>query len=114
MAIKDKFYNAFRGIGYFIRYEKNVRIHFFIALFVILAGFVLGITPLEWLAVLLCIGAVVTAEAFNSAIERLSDMFGKEQNNNIKIIKDLSAGAVLFMSIVSFIIGLIVFLPYLL
>jgi diacylglycerol kinase len=114
MALKSKFQNAFRGLGYFFRHEKNVQIHFIIAIVVILAGFFLGISITEWLAVLLCIGGVITAEGINSAIERLSDMYSKEQNKNIKIIKDLSAGAVLFMAIVSLVIGMIVFLPYLL
>ena len=66
------------------------------------------------MVVMLCIGTVITAELFNSAIERLVDLVSPEWNKIAGEVKDIAAGAVLVTAITAAIIGLIVFLPYLL
>ena len=102
---------AFNGIKILLKEEQNARIHLFIAVCVLIAGLVLKISTIEWIAVIFCIGLVFALESINSAIENTVDLYSKEQNDLIKKIKDLSAGAVLFAVISSVIIGLIVFLP---
>ena len=96
-----------------IRKESNVHIHLGFSILVIAAGFVFNISRMEWIAVLLCIGGVLTAEGLNTSIERLADLYSLDKNKDIRIIKDVSAGAVLIMAIIAAVVGVIVFLPYL-
>ena len=105
-----KFKPAFHGIRNLIR-DKNFIIHLVIAGFVVTAALIFSISPIEWLIILLCIGLVLTAEGFNSAIETLCDLTESRNNDKIKKIKDISAASVLIAAIVTVIAGLIIFLP---
>jgi diacylglycerol kinase (ATP) len=73
-----------------------------------------GITPTEWCIVTLCFGMVLAAEGFNTAIERLVDLVSPDYHPIAGDVKDIAAGAVLICAIAAAIIGMIVFLPYLL
>jgi undecaprenol kinase len=106
--------HALRGILLFIRSERNARIEIFIAVVVILFAVWLDISSLEFSLVILCIGAVLAAEAFNSAVERMADFQTKEQHPEIRNIKDIAAGAVLIAAMVSAVIGVLIFGPALL
>lgn len=110
-TIFSAFANAFNGLGNFLMRDRNGRIEFCAALIAIGVGFWLRISAAEWLAVVLCIGAVITAEMLNSAIEKLCDMVHAEYHPVIKVIKDVAAGAVLFASIISVVVAFIIFLP---
>jgi diacylglycerol kinase (ATP) len=57
---------------------------------------------------------VLAAEAFNTAIERLVNLVAPDYHPIAGDVKDVAAGAVLICAIVAAIIGMIVFLPYLL
>lgn len=103
---------AWQGIKSLFRNEANAQIHLFVAIFVIAAGFFFNIERWEWCAVLLCIGGVFMAEGFNTAIEKLCDKACPELHPLIKQTKDIAAGAVLLLVMASVIVGLIVFLPY--
>jgi len=105
------FKHAFRGFRLLLRYEHNAWLHCFIGAAAIAIGFLLNISVTEWIAIVIVCGCVLTAEALNTAIERLSDVVSPEYNDDIKDIKDISAGAVLFMAIAAAITGLIIFLP---
>lgn len=105
------FGHAFAGIGVMLRNEPNAWIHCFAAVAVIVAGILLRISAWEWVAVVFAIGLVLAAEAFNSAIEQLSDVVQPEWDARIKDVKDLAAGAVLFCAIAAAVIGCIVFIP---
>lgn len=102
---------AFSGLKTLFREEHNAWIHAATTVLVITAGLLFRISEIEWIAVILCIGLVIGAEAFNSAIERIADMVQPERDMRIKTIKDLSAGAVLACAITAAIIGVMVFLP---
>lgn len=105
------FVNAFRGIAVMIREEHNAWIHCAATVLVVLAGFLTGLSRTEWLAIVFAIGMVLSTEALNSAIERLSDVVQPEQDERIRRVKDLSAGAVLLCAIAAVIVGLVIFLP---
>ena len=92
--------------------ERNMRIHYMVALFVIIAGYVFGISKLEWMACLLSISLIFALETVNTAIERLCNRITLENDNSIKEIKDIAAGAVLLAAIGVTVVGLIVFVPY--
>ncbi|MDR1557999.1 MAG: diacylglycerol kinase family protein [Tannerellaceae bacterium] len=102
---------AFRGIRLLLRYEHNAWIHAAIGICTVAAGFFFRISPVEWVEVILVIGVVLAAEAFNSAIEKLSDVVSPEYSEAIRSIKDIAAGAVLFTAIAAALIGIIIFLP---
>ena len=70
-----------------------------------------GLSQTEWMAVVIVIGAVLSAEAINSSIESLADLVSPEYNEAIKKTKDLAAGAVLIMAIAAAIVGSIIFFP---
>ena len=102
---------AFRGIILVIKNERNIRIHFSIAILVIVAGVLFEISSIKWMVVLLLFAVVISTEMFNSAIEKLSDLVEPEVNKTIRDLKDIAAGAVLWAAMVSVIVGLIIFVP---
>jgi diacylglycerol kinase len=102
---------AFNGIGHVILNEANFRIHLAVAILVVILGFWLHISKSEWLFIVLTIGMVMAAEIFNSSIEKLMDLLHPEQNRNVGIIKDISAGAVLVTALSALIVGLYIFIP---
>lgn len=105
------FVYAFRGIGLLVRNEHNARIHLVAAVAVVATGFLLGITASEWTVIVLVIGAVLAAEAFNSALEALCDLVSPGYHESIKKAKDLAAGAVLLVAIAAAVIGSVIFIP---
>jgi diacylglycerol kinase (ATP) len=106
------FIYAFKGMKVLFTEEPHARFHVFAAIMVIAAGLYFNISSIEWLALILCIGAVFTAEAFNTAIENLGDAITIEENNHIRKAKDVAAAGVLLISITAAITGAMIFLPY--
>lgn len=102
---------AFRGIYLLVRYEHNAWIHCAITACVLAAGFLAGLSHIEWVAIALCIGMVFAAEALNSSIEALADRVSPAYDEAIRRTKDLAAGAVLILAIASAAIGLLIFIP---
>ncbi len=102
---------AFNGIIKLFITQHNSRIHLFITILVIIAGFLLNISKTEWLLVFLAVGFVFTAELFNSALESIVDLVSPEYQKKAEDAKDYAAGAVLIAAIASAIVGLIVFIP---
>jgi diacylglycerol kinase len=105
---------ALNGIIYALKDENNFKIQLSIGTLVIITGFFIQLTYTEWIAIGFCIGIVLSTELFNSAIEKLCDLYDTKHNEKIKLIKDMSAGAVLIVAMVSAIIGIMIFLPALL
>ena len=77
----------------------------------IILGWVFQIDAMEWMVILLCITAVLTLEMINTAIEKLCDVVHPGYHPQIKVIKDIAAGAVLLAAVGSVIAGAIIFLP---
>jgi undecaprenol kinase/diacylglycerol kinase (ATP) len=102
---------ALQGWGYFFRKETNGQIQAVVALLVVAAGFIFGLSQQEWMWILLCIGLVLSLEMVNTAVETLANRLHPEKHPDIKIVKDVAAGAVLWASVISVIIGLIIFIP---
>ncbi|MEG1242735.1 MAG: diacylglycerol kinase family protein [Oscillospiraceae bacterium] len=100
---------AFGGIAETLKNERNMRIHFCFALYVILGGIVTKLSVPEWAAVLICIGLVMGLECVNTAIEGLCDTLCPRKSEGIRKTKDAAAGAVLFGAIISAIVGGIIF-----
>lgn len=110
----SSFKHAFNGIKGGIKEENNFKIMSVCFLLVIIANIVLQVTTVEWLITLLCSGVVLSLELVNSAIEKTIDFVTDEIHDLTGAAKDYSAGAALIMSGISFIIALIIYLPYVL
>ena len=102
---------AIRGIITFFCYVTNGQIQLVAAIIVVTLGLVFQIGAMEWLVVVLCITVVLTLEMINTAIEKLCDVVQPDYHPQIKIIKDIAAGAVLIAALGSVIAGAIIFVP---
>ncbi len=105
----DSFNYAFEGIIHVLRTQRNLRIHFLIAIVVIGAAVALGVQRLELIALLLAIAFVLVAEMVNTAIEGAIDVSTTSFDPNAKLAKDVAAGAVLISAVTAIAIGYLVF-----
>jgi diacylglycerol kinase len=104
-----KFRCAFRGLKLGVRGHSSFFVHFFFAALVVGAALVLRCGALEWCALLGCIGLVMTAELFNSTVETLFRGLDEATRERVWPCLDIAAGAVLLASLVSAVIGTIIF-----
>lgn len=109
--ILKSFYYAGEGIVSAFLLERNMKIHVFVMLLVILSGIYFHISMVEWMICILLFGVVISAEIMNTAIETTVDMVMPDIDPKAKFAKDLAAGAVLVLAIVAAIIGLMIFIP---
>lgn len=105
---------ALKGMFLLLRTEASIQIQFGIAIIMTIAGFYFEISSTEWILQLFAIGLVMGIEGVNTAIEKISDYIQPKNDPKIGFIKDISAGAVMIVSIVASIIGLIIYVPKLL
>lgn len=105
----ESFNYAVTGILSAIKEEKNMKIHYFIALFVIIGSMFFDFTRIELLILLFAITLVFVAEMFNTAIEKTVDLITDEFHPLAKLAKDIAAGAVLIAAINSLIVGYLLF-----
>ena len=105
------FLYAYKGFLYALKTQANFQIQIIVLVISMAAGFYFNIGTLEWLVLLLAIGIVISAELFNTAIEKILDFISPEYNKQAGLMKDIAAGAVLFSSIMAAIIGIIIFVP---
>ena len=108
-TLLDSFNYAFEGIIHVLRTQRNLRIHFLIAIAVLGAAAALGVDRLELIVLLLAIAFVLVAEMVNSAIEGAIDVSTTSFDPNAKLAKDIAAGAVLISSATAVAIGYLVF-----
>ena len=102
---------AFNGILELFKNENNAKFHLLATVIVLLLGFYLKLSAIEWTIILTQIGIVLAMEAANSSIEKLCDFVSSEHQKIIGKVKDLAAAAVLIVSIFAAIVGIIIFLP---
>ena len=108
------FVYAWEGILSFFRWEHNAQIHLVITSLVLVLSVTLGLTKWEAFAVFFSIAFVWVAEMFNTAFEKYMDFISTQKRPEIKLVKDISAGAVLIASAAAVIVGCLVFIPKLL
>lgn len=108
-SLLESFNYAFEGIIHVLRTQRNLRIHFVIAIAVIAAAAALGVDRIELIVLLLAIAFVLVAEMVNSAIEGAIDVSTTSFDPNAKLAKDIAAGAVLISSAAAVAIGYLVF-----
>ena len=109
--IFQSFGYAFEGLGYALRTVRNLRVHLFFTLLVVLGGKFFGISKTEYFICLLFVALVISLELVNTAIEEVVDLASPEINPIAKRSKDVAASAVLFSAAIAFIVGIMIFLP---
>ena len=103
---------AINGMFFLLKNEEAIKVQSFVFLIIIALGFYFEITSKEWIIHIILIGFILTTEALNTVAEKICDLINPKYNERIKLIKDISAGAVSFAVLSSLIILLIIYFPY--
>lgn len=99
---------ARKGFTHLIKSENNFQFHFLAAVLVVACGFWLEVSRLEWAILIIQIGLVFSAEAFNTALEMLCDVVSPEWNEKIGKTKDIAAAGVLIIAVVAMIVAFLI------
>ena len=114
-GFNNTFKNARKGFRIVLKSEINVRIHIVVALLVLLCAYFLEFSALEFCMVFFAIALVIVSEMLNTAIEfTLDSIYHNRYSRMVGMAKDISAGAVMFATVIAVIIGLILFGKHLL
>lgn len=105
-TLMDSFRNAWAGIKYAFKTQRNIRIHISVALIVLVLSWLLEIGKLEFLLIINSIALVIFAEMVNTAVEKTVDLFMSTYHPLAKTAKNVAAGAVLIATINAVIVGL--------
>lgn len=109
-----RFKHPFEGLIALLRKDKNFLLHLIAALFVIIISVLFNITRTEWLFIIIAISAVLFMEVINTSVEYVVDLVIDEYHPLAKYAKDTASLAVLIASMMSLLIGMIIFIPYIL
>lgn len=102
---------AFKGIAEVVRHQPNMQIHVVIMMLVLLVAFFLPLHATDWAVLAICMGMVLSAELFNSALEYLTDLVSPDYHPLAGKAKDAAAGAVLVCAFVAVLVGLLIMGP---
>ncbi len=108
-SLIESFNFAFDGIIHVLRTQRNMRIHFLIAVLVLVFALASGVAKLELIVLLLAIAFVLIAEMVNTAVEAAVDVATTSFDPMAKLAKDIAAGAVLIATAVAVAVGYLVF-----
>ncbi len=108
-TLGESFVYAISGILYAFKSQRNIKIHFIIALFVIIFSCLLKLSTTELLIVYVTITMVLASEMVNTAIETVVDMYTQEYHPLAAVAKNVAAGAVLISAINALVVGYFIF-----
>jgi len=103
---------AISGMFFLLKNEDSIKVQSLFFLLFIFLGYYFEITTNEWIIHIILIGFILTAEALNTVAEKICDFINPKYDDRIKLIKDISAGAVSFAVISSLIVLIIIYYPY--
>ncbi|TXF78903.1 diacylglycerol kinase family protein [Chryseobacterium sp.] len=106
------FSNALNGIFQMMKSERNFQIELFALLINLFLIVLLKLNSVDTALILTVCFAVLSAEIFNTALEKICDVIQPEFDSRIGFIKDISAGAVMLMAFLSVIVGILVYAKY--
>lgn len=106
-----KFADAFRGLALGVLGQSSFIVHLPCAVLVIAAGIWLHVDANEWRLLVLCIATVLSAELFNSALERLAKAIDARQNEHLAAALNIASAAVLTIALGAAIVGGLIFVP---
>jgi undecaprenol kinase len=105
---------AFRGLRYALKNENNFQNELAAGILVVAAMIYFRITRAETIILIIIIMVVLIMELLNTIMERVVDILKPKVHPYIRLNKDLMAASVLLASILAIIVGLIIFIPYIL
>ena len=108
-SLVESFNSAMEGFIYVFKTQRNMRLHFLIGLSAVLLGIFLNFTYIELIILCLTIAFVLFAEMFNTALEHTIDIVKEEFHPLARIVKDISAGAVLLSAMSAIVVGYMLF-----
>ena len=109
-GFNNTFKNARKGFNLAVKSEVNIRIHVAVAILVLAAAFYLKFSAVEFCLLLFAIAQVICCEMLNTAIEfALDSIYHNRYSRMVGMAKDISAGAVMFATAISIIVGIILF-----
>ena len=108
-SVIESFNFAFEGVIHVLRTQRNMRIHFALAIAVLVAALAAGVDRLELIVLLLAIAFVLITEMVNTAVEGAVDVATTSFDPMAKLAKDIAAGAVLIASSVAVAVGYLIF-----
>jgi len=106
------FHHAIKGLKYVFKSEQNFRIQIFVAVLVIVLAIYFPLKVWEVVLVILLVLLVLLMEILNTAIEKFNDLLKPRLHHYVRITKDIMAGGVLLVAVVSAVLGLVIFLPH--
>jgi diacylglycerol kinase (ATP) len=107
--MRRSFSAAIEGVVHALKAERNMRIHFLLGALVTVLGIYLQLNYLEFMILCFAVSFVLVSEMFNTVVEHSFDLLSDEYHPKIKIIKDISAGAVFVSSVNAAVVGYILF-----
>ncbi|MEK6589030.1 MAG: diacylglycerol kinase family protein [Chloroflexota bacterium] len=113
-SLVKTFRDAFTGLGYVVRTQRNARIHLAITLLVFVIAAWLRITAQDWAILVLTAALVWTSELINTALEAVVDLASPQEQPLARAAKDLAAGAVLIAALAAIVVGVLLLGPALL
>lgn len=109
-SFKKSFYFALQGFRSAVMAERNIKVMLVLAVLTIGAGWIVGLSPMQWVVILFGCALVIAAELFNTAIETVVDLVSPEFHPLAGRAKDIAAASVWFLSSLVGLAGLIVFI----
>lgn len=110
--VYKSFLNAFRGVFLMLKSERNFQLEVLAFFINIILIFYFQLSNIDTILILIVSFGVLSAEIFNTAIEKICDFIQPEFDKRIGFIKDISAGAVILMAILSVVVGVLVYWKY--
>lgn len=110
-GLSGSFKAALAGVVYCLRTQRNMRIHFLVAVLVLYLGYILQAGIRDLLFLFFAIALVFVAEMINTAMEALVDLYTRDYHPLARVAKDVAAGAVFIMVLNAIAVGLIIFCP---
>lgn len=113
-GFNNTFKNARKGFRLVFKSEMNIRVHLIIAAMVLISAYFFGFNYIEYCVLLIAIALVIISEMINTAIEfALDSIYHNRYSKMVGMAKDISAGAVMIASVISALIGIILFAKHL-
>ncbi len=110
-ARAQSFRYALRGIGIIFKTQHNAWLHGVSTVIVVVLGFWLHISEVEWAVILLSVTSVLAAEAFNTAVEIDINLTSPDFHPFARDTKDVASGAVLITALGAALVGIVIFIP---
>ena len=111
-TLLESFKLAWEGLQFVFKTERNMKLHCISAVLAILCSFLFKVTEIEFIFIIFAIALVMITEAANTAFELLLDfVHGDRFHPDVKLLKDILAGAVFIAALNAFVVGCVIFVP---